>query len=241
VSDAEARAFLAEHPEFNVLPPEPPSTTAQQGPVVVEDDGAQATRVTSPDVLMAGQCDTSGGLACHGGLVYLDTPDFAYKMFSGEVSVGRFDILDQNGQPYAHRYGAKADVNVLYTRFGNDAGVSFDAYGPRASAEVSSGTDGISLSAGASVVGADVTVGSGPDPESPFDLYAHFGLSLGVSLGGRLHYGDIDNDGAPEVGVGVDVGPLSADVKVEVPIPHDTVYSLGNIGGAPWGVGALGR
>lgn len=53
------------------------------------------------------------------------------------------------------------------------------------------------------------------DPTSIDDTIARFGLSWGAGLGGRFHNRDDDGDGISEVGLGVDLGPLSIDIRSE--------------------------
>jgi hypothetical protein len=45
---------------------------------------------------------------------------------------------------------------------------------------------------------------------------ARFGVGAGPGLGGRVHHGDADGDGLKEYGFGLDVGPVSFDVRSEV-------------------------
>jgi hypothetical protein len=63
---------------------------------------------------------------------------------------------------------------------------------------------------------------------------ARFGVSAGVGLAGRAHYGDADGDGVRELGFGADFGPVSFDVKSEL-LGHawNGISSAGSaIGGA---------
>jgi len=75
----------------------------------------------------------------------------------------------------------------------------------------------------------DVTVNAGSpvgDPTSPNDAYARAGVVAGVGAGARVDVGtdvdgDGDGDGVREVGVGIDVGIASVDVRVENPAVNE--------------------
>jgi hypothetical protein len=60
----------------------------------------------------------------------------------------------------------------------------------------------------ANLVETAMTVG---DEENSF----RFGGSLGAGAAARAHYGDADGDGVRELGFGLDLGPLSFDLKSE--------------------------
>ena len=85
------------------------------------------------------------------------------------------------------------------------------------------GEDSASIGAGATLVGGSVAVGNQ-------EHNAEVGLSAGVGLGGRAHYGDADSDGVNELGVGAEIGPVSVDVKSEV--PHHVANAVGGAAGA---------
>jgi hypothetical protein len=92
-----------------------------------------------------------------------------------------------------------------------------------ASLDSSFNQDGISIGAQANVAEGSVTLGtSGTKREdgsdSDEDQTFRFGLSEGVGLAGRVHFGDADQDHNPEFGVGADFGPVSFDVKTEDPL-----------------------
>lgn len=82
-----------------------------------------------------------------------------------------------------------------------------------------------SIGAQANLAEGSVTVG---DKENS----ARLGLGLGLGFGGRAHYGDSDGDGVRELGFGFDAGPVSFDVKSELPHhawnlandAHDTLF-----------------
>jgi hypothetical protein len=164
---------------------------------------------------MSGYIDPEHNLA-GGGLVYSDDRDGAHKMFSGDFAGGAFETTDVNGRYTDTRFGVRADVNSFYWRLGPEYGSNVAIYGPRASADVSVGKDGISVGAGLSAIGVDVTLGS-LDPKET-DIRVHGGLSLGGSLAGRIHYEDKDHNGLREYGVGADVIFFSFDVQIEDPV-----------------------
>jgi hypothetical protein len=103
-----------------------------------------------------------------------------------------------------------------------------------ANADASVTSDGISVGLGANAGEGSLTFGtSGSD--SDLDTTTRVGLSEGVGLAGRIHFGDADKDGTPEIGVGADIGPVSFDVKSEDPAR----LGLGLMGAATGGVGVL--
>lgn len=76
---------------------------------------------------------------------------------------------------------------------------------------------GFSLGAQANVAEAALTAGTS-DKNSSADEVGRFGLSKGVGLAGRGHWGDSDADGFREYGFGADFGPFSFDAKSEDPL-----------------------
>ena len=98
-----------------------------------------------------------------------------------------------------------------------------DAAAGTASAEASANDDSISVGAQANVGEGSLTLGtSGTKNEdgsdSDLDQSFRFGLSAGGGLAGRVHFGDADKDGNPEIGVGADFAFVSFDVKSEDPV-----------------------
>jgi hypothetical protein len=101
--------------------------------------------------------------------------------------------------------------------------VKGDAAVGTASVDASFTNDGISVGAQANVAEGSVTLGtSGTKREdgsdSDQDQTFRFGVSEGVGLAGRVHFGDEDGDHNPEFGVGADFGVVSFDVKTEDPL-----------------------
>lgn len=87
--------------------------------------------------------------------------------------------------------------------FGFDVGVGTANAGGKINEETAS------LGAQANIIEGSVSAGTD-------EHNGRFGLSLGVGLAGRGHYGDADNDGVRELGFGADFGPVSFDVKSEL-------------------------
>jgi hypothetical protein len=97
----------------------------------------------------------------------------------------------------------------------NEGGiVSGDWEAGTAGAEFSYGDNGFRWQTGATGVGGGMTFGNF-EKDNPTDTQVRVGLSAGPSLGFRGHWGDSDGDGIPEIGGGVDIGPLSIDSKSE--------------------------
>lgn len=58
------------------------------------------------------------------------------------------------------------------------------------------------------------------------------GLSEGVGAEARLHYGDADGDNIPEIGFGMDIGPVSYDYHSEtLSQGYEAVRDLGSVAG----------
>ena len=98
-----------------------------------------------------------------------------------------------------------------------------DAAAGTASAEASINDDSISVGAQANVGEGSLTLGTSgtkraDGSDSDLDQTFRFGVSEGGGLAGRIHFGDADHDGNPEIGVGADVGFVSFDVKTEDPL-----------------------
>lgn len=125
---------------------------------------------------------------------------------SANAQAGRW--YGPNGQA---NYGANADASLV--RVGMAPGsalgpVGFDAGVLSAQAGATANRSTAGIGAQANIIDGSVTVGG--DHNS-----LRGGLSLGVGLAGRVHYGDVDGNGTRELGVGADFGPFSFDVKSE--------------------------
>jgi hypothetical protein len=105
-----------------------------------------------------------------------------------------------------------------------------DAAAGTAGAEASISDQGLNVGAGANVGEASLTFGTQGTGDRDETLRA--GVSEGVGLAGRVHWGDADKDGNPEYGVGADVGPVSFDLKTEDPLRKAIDLGVGPIAGA---------
>jgi hypothetical protein len=114
------------------------------------------------------------------------------------------------------RYGIVRNGGVRKTEVNEGGYISGDVEGLSAGLELSAGTDGATASIGANAVGGSVTLGEAT-AESNTDEIRRFGLSAGPSAALRTHWGDEDNDGYREYGLGADIGVLSMDYKTEDP------------------------
>jgi hypothetical protein len=115
---------------------------------------------------------------------------------------------------FARSSGGLLPDNVV---FKGDAAVG------TASAEASVNDDSIAVGAQANAAEASLTVGTSgtkraDGSDSDLDQTFRFGLSQGDGYAGRIHFGDADKDGNPEIGVGADFGVVSFDVKSEDPL-----------------------
>jgi hypothetical protein len=78
------------------------------------------------------------------------------------------------------------------------------------------GTDGATAGLGAEFgsVAVDCTNAQASEVD---EVLWRFGLSEGLGFAGRAHWGDTDGDRRPEIGLGFDVGPVSAIAMTERP------------------------
>jgi len=94
--------------------------------------------------------------------------------------------------------------------------VEGDVSAMNASAGVALTDDGLSAGAQANYLEGSITLGTTGTGDA--DEETRVGLSAGGGAAGRVHWGDRDGDGNAEYGIGVDVGPISADIKTEDPL-----------------------
>jgi hypothetical protein len=132
--------------------------------------------------------------------------------FSALVAAGDLD----GGKRYGVR--GSAQLAALNWALGkNDFNIDrVEMHVAQVQADASFGSDGASFGGGASLGGAAITAGS-PSKSSDSDESVRLGLSASVGAAGRLHWSDEDQDGSREYGFGFDLGPISADVKLEKP------------------------
>jgi hypothetical protein len=145
------------------------------------------------------------GLSAGAGVLHDESGNLQSDLFDGNFNVGGW--TDTGGT----HYGLHGDAQVVHEAVPFNGpvpyiGTEFDLL--RASGDASVGSDTAALGVSANVVDGAVTLGSQKNN-------LRLGASIGLGLGGRLHYGDADKNGIPELGVGADVGPFSFDVKSE--------------------------
>lgn len=97
---------------------------------------------------------------------------------------------------------------------GPGAYVHGDASGPAFDISSYGGPDGFGFGAQASVGGFNV---GGGTTGTDVDEYGKFGLSEGMGAAVRGSWGDTDHDGFREYGGGIDIGPVSLDMRTEDP------------------------
>lgn len=151
----------------------------------------------------------------------------------GGVEVKRGIFNDGNGI----RVGEKGSIAGGKATF-NEGGVfSGDVGVGTASVEGTAGSSGVSVGAQANIAEFSGTASSIGKTEggSNTEESIRVGLSEGVGLAGRLHFGDADKDKHREFGFGFDAGPLSVDVKSEDPLST----SLKIMGAAQGGLGSM--
>ncbi|MCS6912580.1 MAG: hypothetical protein RMK29_19870 [Myxococcales bacterium] len=134
---------------------------------------------------------------------------------SGRVTGNVLSVTGGLGRWYGPdgqaNYGLAGDATLV--RVGMAPGgplgpLGFDVGVLSAQAGAQANSSTASLGAQANIIDGSVSLGN--------DRHmVRAGLSLGVGLAGRVHYGDTDRDGVPEYGLGADFGPFSFDVKSE--------------------------
>lgn len=177
-----------------------------------------------------------GGPYAHASTPQSGSVQAGAGLFSGRWGNGAaLDVLNANaeagrmGNEGSVRWGAKADAQMFRGQTPEDwmAGADMGIFD--ASAEASIGQDGASLGAGANVIDGAVRLGNF-DAGRANDASLRIGAGLGVGAGGRLHWGDKDQDGHREYGFGADVGPVSFDLKTEDPLATVLPGASGLIG-----------
>jgi hypothetical protein len=134
--------------------------------------------------------------------------DFAY----GVDKQGTFGT--DNGDT---RYGALQNIGYQKKQINQGGVVSADAEALTAGYEFSAGTDGATAGIGANLIAGSISAGK-PSDQSHNDEQVRFGLSAGAGAAARGFWGDKDGDGYNEYGFGIDLGPISADLKTEDPL-----------------------
>lgn len=133
------------------------------------------------------------------------------EAFHADLSVGTW------GPEGQRRTGAKGEAVTVGARTPETFPIGLSGKGPSASFEASSGEDGMTCSAEASLASVDLRAGM-TTPERNNDLESHISAGVGVGRTYGLHHGDTDGDGYNEYGVQATVGPLGVDVKDEDPL-----------------------
>jgi hypothetical protein len=154
-----------------------------------------------------------GGFGLFHGEDEIGGVPFTDDILTGQFKLGGWD----NGQD-GMRHGIMGNAGVAKMGFNNGGFVSGDAEAFTAAAEASWGDDGATLGAQATLVGGSMTLGGDPTKASNQDTSVRVGLSEGIGLAGRLHWGDKDGDKHSEYGFGADFGPFSFDMKSEDPL-----------------------
>jgi hypothetical protein len=147
---------------------------------------------------------------------------FTLEGWSGEGKWGLWDE-DKPGGGSDTRFGIRLGGGVHKSSFNKDGAISGDFGVDTANLEASAGTNGATLGFGANIEEESMTVGNF-DKNRDIDESVHMGASEGIGMGGRLHWGDSDNDGHREVGFGFDLGPVTMDWKTEDPL-RTALYS----------------
>jgi hypothetical protein len=155
--------------------------------------------------------NAQGGLEANVGLLHLAGSDGS--RLSG------FDVETEQGI-WADARGE--------TRLGSRiAGEAFGVAGPeemlvRPELDILGFEKETSVSEGEAELGAQAYLVQGAftltesDPTRDTDVTQRFGLGVGIGAAGRLHFDDQDGDGYREYGFGVDAGPFSYDLEVEI-------------------------
>lgn len=127
----------------------------------------------------------------------------------------RIDVL--NVGVATSRQGWECKAQLVSGDTGHGGIVGFDGSILSANAAVKEDKDGVRAGLQGTVIGGAVRIGEA-NPHDAQDEQVRVGLSYGAGLEGRLHWSDKDKDGHREYGFGVNVGPLSFDLKSETPL-----------------------
>jgi hypothetical protein len=87
-----------------------------------------------------------------------------------------------------------------------------------ASGEGSIGENGGRVGAGANLIEGALTLGGEFERGDTNESNLRIGLGAGPSLAARMHWADTDHDDHREYGVGMDLGPITADYRSEDPV-----------------------
>jgi hypothetical protein len=160
--------------------------------------------------LFYGQGDVSGGgVAARAGVLDANRNGGSASLLYGNLGLGRF--TDSNGRETrgVDVSGGVARVGLAPggdRAWGADAGVGTFA----ATSTINDSTASLGVQANAVELNGHLAGQLWGDRHA-----VHLGASLGAGAGGRLHYGDEDGNGVPEMGFGFDAGPVSFDVRSE--------------------------
>jgi hypothetical protein len=149
----------------------------------------------------------SWGIAGRAGLLDGATPGGGSgSLFTAQGGAGRW--IDPQGRV---NYGANADVAALRLGLG---GGPVSAEGGMFTAQA-----GATINRSTAAIGAQANLIEGALTGAGRlwgdDHMIRGGASYGAGLAGRVHYGDDDSDGIPELGFGFDLGPATFDIKSE--------------------------
>lgn len=150
------------------------------------------------------------GYSIGGGLMSGQTPknDARADVFQAQGHVGGW--RDEQGRS---TYGIEGDAALV--RFGIPMGGALgDNFG--FDVDVMSANAGAKANEETASLGAQANIISGSMSAGTQEHNIRGGLSLGVGLAGRVHYGDADGDGVQEFGLGGDYLFGSADIKTEL-------------------------
>lgn len=115
-----------------------------------------------------------------------------------------------NGEDGKTNRGAKGDGSFMRWARGinDDRDVGAEIGLGTATGGLWTNEDTSSVSATAAI--AEMAVTAGDEEEN-----MRGGIAFGIGAGGRVHHGDADGDGTPELGFGADVGFASFDIRSE--------------------------
>jgi hypothetical protein len=116
----------------------------------------------------------------------------------------------------AGREGVNGEAQMFHGRTGK-AAVQGELEVLRGNAYAIRNKDMTGCGATASVIGGAVTVRA-MSPKTDDDVVVRAGAALSAGGAVRVHHSDEDKDGKKEYGLGVDVGPVTVDLKSENPL-----------------------
>ena len=153
---------------------------------------------------------TEGGTRTEEAMLFEQrSPEGARMSFLGGTAATRPDV------PGLPQMEAELHLLALHTR--TDRALQLEGVLAQYSHSLIADANGTRVGLSANAAQLALKIGRF-DPKNPNDEQLRIGVSAGPGVAIRLHHSDEDGDGRREWGVGLDLGPVTADVKTENPV-----------------------